>query len=34
MKAERLLVVLGVANLVILVMNLLYVLVAGWLPGR
>ena len=34
MKLERFVLALGVINLVVLGLNLVYIIVAGWLPGR
>ena len=33
MNIERFLVALTVANLVVLVLDLVYIVIAGWLPG-
>ena len=33
MKLERFLLALGLANLAVLLLNLVYIVVAGWLPG-
>jgi len=34
MKLERFLLALGLINLAVLVLNLAYIVVAGWLPGH
>jgi len=34
MKLERFLLALGLANLVVLLLNLAYIIIAGWLPAR
>jgi hypothetical protein len=33
MKLERFVLALGVINLAVLLLNLVYIIVAGWLPG-
>jgi hypothetical protein len=34
MKIERFLVALGLVNVAVLLINLAYLVVAGWLPGQ